>query len=260
MARVSGKNIILSPEETALFREKDFEVIPNGEGVFLLIEKEILEKKHPSVTTPKSLEAKKSSALEEEKQQLIGIIKKAKLTEIVEGKFELTLNEKQKQAFKELLTEGKVFVFKLNESYKKGVYRVQEENFAEEHREKKDSENANAPDKEYNAYTLKHDGFLIIRGKDQASQASHEFESQIKEGLLRGIKSFDGNYYLIQTDLLEAYINKAMSAFAHQSTQTTEELTRAMNASKRLTTIVCEFLKDEGEVLEKKKGTYRHIK
>ena len=41
---------------------------------------------------------------------------------------------------------------------------------------------------------------------------------------------------------------------------TIEELAQKINYSKLLTKIICEFLKEEGEILEKRKGQYAYIK
>lgn len=245
---------MLTSEEASMLEEgHEFELIPNQKGMFLLIDKEKINEKE----APKPKHEEKNA---EEKEQVIGLIKKARLSDLVEGKFETTLDEKQKKALLSLVVEGKVFVFKLNETYKKGVYRVKDEIIEEAKREKKESEDFNAPEKESNAYNLGADGFMIIKGKDGASRASHEFERDIKEGLLRGIRSFDGNYYLIQTDLLIPYLNKSVMSFAQKENQTIEELAQNLKVSKVLTRIVCEFLKDEGELMEKKKGIYHYIK
>ncbi|MFA6064375.1 MAG: hypothetical protein WCW44_02510 [archaeon] len=259
MAKVIGKNITLNSEETSLLGEgKEFELIPNNKGVFLLIDKSLLKEKEGQqvcVSVPQK------ENLEEEAQQVIGLIKQGKLGDLVEGKFELTLNEKQKKALLELILKGTVFVFKLNETYKKGVYRVKEEELPTENNpEKKESESINAPEKPFDKYTLEEDGFLIIKGKESAARASFQFEKDIKEGLLKGIKSFDGNYYLIQTDLLQNYISKAMGAFTKKSTQSLEELSTNLKVSKMLMKVICEFLKDEGEVMERKKGMISYIR
>ncbi|MCX6804311.1 MAG: hypothetical protein NTY48_07155, partial [Candidatus Diapherotrites archaeon] len=244
MAKVIGSNISLNSEESSMLGEgKEYELVPNQKGMFILIEKELIKEKETPVK-------KCSAELDEEKQQVIGLIKKSRLSDLVEGKFEATLNEKQKKALLELVISGKIFVFKLNETYKKGVYRIKEDILNEENREKKESEDYCVPEKQYSNYTLQTDGFLVIRGKEYAWKASSDYERQIKEGLLRGIKSFDGNYYLIQTDLLTAYLNKSIFSFNQKQSQTLDEIAKNTNTSKMLAKIICEFLKDEGELME----------
>lgn len=254
MIKVSGKNAILNEEEAKLLGEgKEYELIPNQKGIFLLIEKGLVKEKEGA-------EVKKPISGEEEKQQVIAIIKKSRLSDLVEGKLEAVLDQKQKKALLELVATGKVFVFKLNETYKKGVYRVKEEVAEDKAREKKESENVFAKEKPLEEYTLESDGFLIVKSKDKAAQVSYTYEKQIREGLLRGIKSFDGNYYLLQTDLLDTYINKALLSLSSQHNQTLQELSQNLKVSQLLTRIICEFLKEEGELIEKKKGIYNYIK
>jgi len=268
MAKVTGKNLSLNPEEITLLSEgKEYEIIPNDNGIFLMIDKKRLEKNEgkqvcvnvPINSTPTSTK-KPMEELNEEKKQVLQLIRNAKLSDLVEGKFENTLNENQKKALLQLVTTSQVFVFKLNDTYKKGVYRVKEEEIIEKHREKKESENINAKEKQWNEYNLDQDGFLIIKGKESAAKASYEYEKEIREKTLRGIKSFDGNYYLIQTNLLEAYTKKIIQALENKNTQNTEEIAKTLDTSKTLASILCEFLKEEGELLERKKGTYTYIK
>ncbi len=131
MAKLEGSNLVLSSEEMEILKNcKDLELIPNQEGIFLLIDKALAienEGKKFCVDVP----------LIEEQKQVIGLIKKARLSDLVEGKFEQQLDDKQKKALLELIVGGKVFVFKLNDSYKKGIYRVSEDD--KKNREKKAS-------------------------------------------------------------------------------------------------------------------------
>jgi hypothetical protein len=258
MAKVNNRTIELNEEEaTLLMKHKELMLIPNQKGIFLLIDKELTQEKEGKqvcVTVPQK------ENLEKEKQEVIGLIRKENLSKLVEGKFEQTLNEKQRKALLELVATSQVFVFKLNETYKKGVYKIKEENSKEENREKKESEDFNAKEKNPEEYSIKKDGFLITKSKERAAKISFEYEKEIKEGLLRGMKSFDGNYYLIQTDLLEAYIRKTVLCFNNKPTQTLEEQAKNINASKQLTQIINEFLKEEGEIIERKKGQYTYIK
>ncbi|MGI6589770.1 MAG: hypothetical protein ACOX1V_03870 [Candidatus Iainarchaeum sp.] len=258
MVKIIDKKVALSSEELKLLGEgKEYELIPNQKGVFLLIEKQELAKKEGKevcVSVPHHEDL--INLLEEEKQQVIGLIKKEKLSELVEGRLEERLNEKQKKALSELLKEGVVFVFKLNESYKKGVYKLREET---KNSGVKESKNFNAIEKNSEDYNLEQDGFLVAKNLGKARALSCEYEGQIKEGMLKGISTFDKNYYLIETDLLEEGIIKILNAFKEKKPLTLEEIAKSINYSKTLTKIICEFLKEEGELIEKRKEQYSHI-
>ncbi len=255
MAKLEGNNLVLSKEEIELLKKNpELVLIPNQEGVFLLIDTKMLEKNEGKQVCVKVPE------LSEEKEQVIGLIKKGRLSDLVEGKFEATLNDMQRKALLELVISGKVFVFKLNETYKKGVYRVNEEEEGEKVLEKKESEEFNAPEKPIHDYSLEKDGFIIAHNAELARELSAKHERSIKEGLLRGIKSFDGYYYLVEQRLLEHYMKKAVLVLDEKQEQLVEDLAKNINASKTLTKIICEFLKDDGEIMEKKKGQYKYIK
>lgn len=255
MAKNDGKFLTLSNEEIALLKKySELTLIPNQEGVFLLIDKnKLLENEGKEVC----IQVPQKETLDEEAQQVIGLIRKGKLSELVEGKLEEKLNEKQKTALLELIKEGKVFVFKLNESYKKGVYRVKDE---EETKEILSKQTFDAEEKQIFEYDLDQDGFMIANNVNKARELSLEHEAKIKEGLLKGIKSFDGYYYLIKNEILEYYIKKAVVTLNEKEEQFIEELAKNINASKILTKIICEFLKEDGELIEKKKGKYKYVK
>jgi hypothetical protein len=276
MVKKENGKLVLSKEEERLLGElNEFELVPNNKGIFLLIDKETakgashitcsidenvkekeVEKEDKKET--KKEEDEKTKELQEkyseEEERVIGLIKKAKLKDLVEGKFEETLTDTEKEALKKLKEKNKVFVFKLNSSYKKGVYRVSED----DKKAKKESEEKGVK-KQLPDYTLEKDGFLATTNTERARILSNEFKERIEKGELRGIKSFEGIYYLIEDDLLQKYIKKIMNAFANKNELKIQELINELKVSEDLIRIICEFLKEDGEILEKKKGEYTFI-
>jgi hypothetical protein len=270
MARVEDKKIVLNEEELALLKNgEEFDLIPNREGIFLLIDKKkAVEEEGAQVCV--------SVPLIEAHQEVIDLIKKGKLNELVEGKFEEKLDEKQKTALLELKSTGKVFLFKLNETYKKGVYKIKEDEESENKEEKgdakkeleeikkkkkkkKDSEDFNAKPKQFPDYTLEDDGFVATKNNERARILSMEHKEQIEGKELQGIKSFEGIYYLVDNKLLEKYKLKIIQVLEQKNNLQLEEIAKEINASAELGKIVCEFLKEEGEILEKKKGEISFI-
>ncbi|MBT7241456.1 MAG: hypothetical protein HN878_03125 [Candidatus Diapherotrites archaeon] len=255
MAKLVGSNLVLSSEEMELLKNsKELEIIPNQEGIFLLIDKDLAvenEGKQFCVEVP----------LIEEQQKVIGLIKKTRMSDLVEGKFEQQLGDKEKRALLELVSSEKVFVFKLNDSYKKGIYRVKDEegNEKTKKRGKRESENFDAEKKALPDYTLETDGFIATTNNERAKILSGEHKEDIEKGELKGLKSFDGIYYLIENDLLEKYMSAVLNSFEKKHETTLIELTKEINVSEELVRIVCEFLKEDGELLEKTKGQYTYI-
>ena len=255
MAKLEGSNLVLSSEERELLQNcKDLELIPNQEGIFLLIDKALAMKnegKQFCVDVP----------LLEEQQKVIELVKKARMSDLVEGKFEQQLNDKEKKALLELIVSGKIFVFKLNDSYKKGIYRVHDEEEEETTKTQtiRESENFEAKKKLIPDYNLETDGFIATTNNERAKILSSEHKKQIEKGELKGIKSFEGVYYLIENYLLTKYTTKLLSFFENNPQTSAEELAKEINVSLELVKIVCEFLKEDGELLEKTLGQYSYI-
>ncbi|MDD4251180.1 MAG: hypothetical protein PHX27_03245 [Candidatus ainarchaeum sp.] len=248
MAQIIDGKIILEKEELNLLAGiTNLELVPNQKGIFLLIDKQIaIQKEGAQVCV--------NLPLIEEHEEVIGLIKKSKISELVEGKFEESLNEKQKEALLELIINKKVFVFKLNNSYKKGIYRI-----SEEIREKKDSEEFNTEKKALPDYTIEIDGFISTNNTERARSLSIDYKEQIEKNELKGIKNFEGVYYLIETKLIDKYLEKILNDIRKNKEISLEEIAKQENISIELTKIIIEFLKDEGEILEKRKGYYKFI-
>lgn len=248
MARIEENKIFLSKEENELLKGLDeLELVPNQKGIFLLIDRKIaVEKEGAQVCV--------NVPLLEEHEEVIGIIKKSKLSDLVEGKFEEKLNEKQKKILLELILNKRVFLFKLNDSYKKGIYRIKEEQ-----REKKESENFDAEKKTLPDYSLETDGFIATTNIERAKALSAEYKEEIEKNNLKGIKTFEGIYYLVESNLVDKHLEKILKIIREEKEISLEEMAKKENVSIELVKIIIEFLKDEGEILEKKKGYYKFI-
>lgn len=192
-----------------------------------------------------------SSEFFEIDSKIFGLLKAKTLSERVEGNFEKLLSKEETSRLNELVKEGKVLAFKLNESYKKAVYKLPEF--------KKESEAISAKDKLIEEYSLEQDGFLIAKNEERAKRLSQELSERIKNGEIKGIKSFDGNYYIVENALLEKYRAKTIGAFKEKKSLYLSEVSKILGISRTLAKIACDFLKEDGELLEKKKDLYQYI-
>ncbi len=265
MTKLENGKLILSKEEIELLKGvNDLELVPNQKGIFLLIDKKLakeashiacsIEEKQKENTEIKNEKENKVEERNEKQEEVIGLIKKAKLSDLVEGRFEKQLLEKQKQALLELVASGKVFVFKLNSSYKKGIYRVKEDEKVKRESEKFSNEKKPLPD-----YNLEKDGFIATSNTERARILSQEYRERIEKNELRGIKTFEGTYYLVENHLLEKHIESLLKIMQIEKQISLEELAKKENISTELCKILCEFLKEDGEIMEKKKGNYTFI-
>ncbi len=187
--------------------------------------------------------------VDETEQRILGSIKKLELRDLVEGIFEKKLKPDELKKFGEMLKSGKVEKFKLNESYKKAVYRAKEQ-------EKNQFENTEKP---FQEYTLENDGFVIAKNENRAKELSNELRDRIKEGEIRGTRSFTGEFYIIKSDLLHSTEEKILTEMKKKKKADINELEKATGATKTLCKIAVEFLKEDGQMIEKTSEKYQYI-
>jgi len=263
-----GLEIALSRKESAesdLKEGKRYTLVKAEEGTWLLVDAEKAKKAKKQVaekvteekaavteTKPspvKVTQKEKPNAIE---QKIAEMLKQKSLKERVEGKFEELLSDEEKKAFGKMLEDGKVEAFKLNETYKKAVYRIVGA-------KKKESEKAGAKQKPIEEYSLEKDGLLVIKNEHRAQKIAEKLKEKIQKGEIKGIKTFEGYFYLIDNALYEKYREQVLKAIASGESTVLNNVCEKVGVSKLLCRIVCEFLKEEGEIIEKKKESYGYI-
>ena len=185
--------------------------------------------------------------------KIIELLHKKSLSERVEGKFEKLLNKDENSRLRELIKSGKVFVFKLPK-YKKGVYKLEEKSFETP---KNPFEQKKEPSKNPGNHLLSKDGFLVLKNETEAKELSNSLRERIEAAEIKGIKGFDGAYYVIETSMYKKIRPALLECFKTKKSLSCEEITKMVNASRDLIKTACEFLKDEGEIFEKRKEQYQ---
>jgi len=231
-----GKKFILSfsDEETKnlkLNKNRNYELTKARDGLWILIE------------------ANENSIIDDAEQKIIGLLTKLSLSERVEGTFEKNLNPEGLVKFNQLLKDRKIEKFKLNDSYKKAVYQLAGQS-------KKNYDNK---EKEIQDYTLEKDGFLVVKNEQRAKALSNELQEQIKEGKIKGTRAFTGEFYIIESELLNSVEKKALKELKAQKTSDLNTLSKNTKLTNTILRIAFEFLKEDGQVIEKKKDHYQYI-
>ncbi|MCX6799017.1 MAG: hypothetical protein NTW59_02895 [Candidatus Diapherotrites archaeon] len=201
-------------------------------------------------------------------KRIFELLAKKKLSERVEGTFEKLLGKAEQQRLQQLLKEGSVVAFKLSTKYKKAVYKTREEleskgdrgkaSAAKEHAPK-ESESAAAKEKPIEEYCLEKDGFLVCKNEDRARMLSDQHKKEIEAGEIKGLKDFSGLFYIIENSLYLKYREQAFAVIKAANQISLQGLAAKMKISALLARIVCEFLKDEGEIIEKRKDQFKAI-
>ena len=235
-------------KELGLDPSAEYELLKAKPGIWVLVAGKISEKKDPA------------------EDKIISMLKEKSLKDRVAGKFEKFLGKGELKHFKELLKEGEIVAFKLSQKYKKAIYKTRqevEENVkmtdAKAGRGKKESETAKAEEKPSEEYNLKRDGFIVCKNVQMAKRLSERLRKEIEKGKIRGIKGFDGFFYIAEDALYQKYRQKILSLIKAEKGIGSKKLAEKIGISSLLAKITCEFLKDEGEIIEKRKDQFQAI-
>jgi len=204
---------------------------------------------------------------EDIKKKIIAIIQDKTLSfkEKVEGQFENLLKKEDQEIFKEMLKNKEIMPFKQSEKYKKAIYIVND-NLNRHIIESKPTQaksatietKSKAPTDENADLVIK--DFLkkkhtIIKTQPIAERFSKDFFIKFKNNEIKGMKSFDGYFYVIDVNIYEKTRESILKSNLQKSFAL-EELSNKLNKEEELLKITIEFLKEEGLIIEKKKNIY----
>ncbi|MEK6902214.1 MAG: hypothetical protein AABX02_01340 [archaeon] len=189
-------------------------------------------------------------------QKVLRLLKTHHTPDLIEGRFERLLSPEELDAFTALLAAGKIECFKTNPKFDKGIYREVNPNA------KKASIQSNPipiPEKVAEEYSLMHDGFMVLRSDGAAKAASFDLAERIKAGEIKGIKSFDGFYYIIENSLLQKHTPRLLGLLQKEKTMDISQVAAQNGIPIVLARIALEFAKEDGVVIEKKKNMFAYV-
>lgn len=118
---------------------------------------------------------------------------------------------------------------------------------------------AKQPGKSGEEPCLEIEGFTICKDTNEAKTLSLKLKERIEKGEIRGIKSFDGMFYIAENDLYQKHKDNALALISKETGINSERVSAVLKIDPILARIVCELLKDEGEIIEKRKEQYQAI-
>jgi bifunctional DNA-binding transcriptional regulator/antitoxin component of YhaV-PrlF toxin-antitoxin module len=101
-------------------------------------------------------------------------------------------------------------------------------------------------------------GYRIIENELEARNLSKRFEREIKSGLIKGVRGFDKRFYVVSMDFYGALSEKILAALEGETT--VKEISEKTGENEAACTAVLQVMKEEGDVIEKKRGVFRLIK
>lgn len=121
-----------------------------------------------------------------------------------------------------------------------------------------ESPKASAPDSNPEASLLGR-GYAIIANEEEARQISKQFEKEIKANEIVGVRGFDKKFYIVTGTFLKENYQKITKAIGSR-----ELGIRDIAASAKIDEMGCnaclQVMKEQGEVIEKRKGVFKLIK
>ncbi|MFH1779734.1 MAG: hypothetical protein ABH803_01145 [Candidatus Micrarchaeota archaeon] len=101
-------------------------------------------------------------------------------------------------------------------------------------------------------------GFMVFEDEAAVKKLSDSLEKEIKAGLVKGFRSFDKRYFIVSKSFLDENYPKVLSALKTKELSLTE-ISEKIKLPRDATECLLGVLKEEGEVIEKKRGLYKLV-
>ena len=132
---------------------------------------------------------------------------------------------------------------------------VKAEKKEEEDRKKEEKEEKAEAEEESALKLLNKQGYLVLNSESEAKEMSELLADKIKKNQITGIRGFDKKYYIVKNSFILKHQSKIKSVLKHgplSSDKIAAELEMDQEAINALLTV----LREEGEILEKRKGVF----
>jgi len=232
----------------------------------IVLDKDITSKDKPiDVINIKKEEQIKSEQNITIKSKILDLLNDKNISgaDLIEGNFEKILKKEDLPVFLEMIKKKEVTIFQLPK-YKKGIYKanisipkMQVSSKAEE-KQAFVSASKVIETEEETMSSFESKGYIIIRNQGDAVFFSDKYADRIKSGEIIGQKSFDGNYYVIDSEKYQKIKGKVLS-LKFKDVFNIDDIIQKLNMPADEIKVVLEFLKEECLVIEKRKGNYLFV-
>lgn len=260
---MNGKSAILIPEELAgkVGENSDFEFFEISGGIWVLIDRKklggLVERLKPVIERYEKEVEKKKEVLNDEELAVLRKLERYRFVERIPEIVDKSLTQREAEVLASLIKKGFVTVFK-SKKYKKGVYNIADDIFTAARKktamEKKKS-GCEERKTEQCKDPLERNGYLIVEKEEEAKEISKKLEERIRNGEIRGVRGFDKKFYVVMSDFL-AKMRVEINRVLKEKPSTVEEIASKVGTANEAVRAILEIMREEGEVVEKKKGMY----
>jgi hypothetical protein len=103
-------------------------------------------------------------------------------------------------------------------------------------------------------------GYLVIDNELEAKQLSMRLEKEIKGGEIIGVRGFDKKFYIVSTSLYQNLGPRIETLLKDKQTVSPLEVSQSLNLEEPCAIAVLQVMKEQGELIEKKRGVFAAIK
>lgn len=248
-----GENLlIIVPKEFAGIREGDrLELIEAKPGIYTLVNNEVLVK-------PAARAAEAQPLLSPAEMKLLKKLDGIRYEERIPAKVQKLLGDDEKKTLDEMVKKGFVSLYRGKQYSQTGVYSIAGaiysllRNGGAQKLPEQVSEKGSLP---WDAHLGKY-GYVIIERQDEAKLVSEKLEPEIKSGEVLGTRGFDMKYYIAQKKFYDVWEGKIAALLRARKAANEGEVCSALGMSEVACRVALELMREQGEVIEKKKGNY----
>ena len=249
VVRIGGRLVLEIPAELKLKEGQELELIEVKPGLWTLIAQEAF--------APTKAETEKAVLPDDE----IAVLKKLEgiaYAERIPASVNRMLSPVERRALDSLMRKGFVRIYTGGKYAKTGVYdmtreayRLAREAAAASNVPERTTEKENLPwDEHLHKY-----GYVIVESEAEAKAISTQLEKSIKEKEILGTRGFDKKFYIAERRFYQTWSEKIKPILRGRAC-TVDEVCSMLGMSDVACKVALELMRDQGEIIEKKKGLY----
>jgi hypothetical protein len=235
-----GKAYVELPEGMQDYDE--LELFPLKEGYYLL-------------STPLGAKRTVAKGLSDVEKRLLNKLLAIRFEKRIPPYVLKVLSDAEKEMLKDLQKRGHVNVFK-GKKYQDGVYNISDRTYPLL-KGKEAPKKAAAPRPQDSFALLRSQGFAILKDRREAYDLSQRLKQEGKGSAFKGVKGFDGRFYVVTTD----YLSKSAAAISSALKEDMDiaSIADAAKIDRDGCMAVLRLMAEGGEIIEKKKGVFSPI-
>ncbi|MCX6775560.1 MAG: hypothetical protein NT130_01800 [Candidatus Micrarchaeota archaeon] len=217
-------------------------------GIFTLVRKDMVENILKGQIGEVELPAE-SKELGMEEMELLRKLNGIKFSERIPYNVHKKLSPREREVLSKLISKGAVKIYKGGKYSKTGVYDIKNEVYKMLKGSKIDAKELSTEEQ------FEMDGYLIIEDAREAEKICGEFDKEIRVGDIIGTRGFDKRFYVARKSLFVTLFDKVKQSMK-RGADNVSDISRELKVSEPAVMVVLEIMKDKGDAIEKRRGTY----